>query len=104
MDQQEDWFGQQNKHKYLEFMCIMSKKDCTTAKAIHQRRKGSGKWIDLKKFIKTNKQFNPNGLFELFGNYSSQSADEVRDCLMGWIYDNFIKVKASLCMALEYKN
>ena len=77
--------------------------DCTTAKVIHQVLKGTGKWIDLKRFVKTNKQFNPNGLFELFSNYSSQSADEVRDCLMGWIYNNFNKVKAWLHMALEHK-
>ena len=103
MDNQEDWFRQQNKYKYHEVMCIMSKKDCTTAKAIHQRLKGSGKWIDLKMFVKTNKQFNPNGLFELFSSFRSQSADEVRDCLMGWIYDNFNKVKSWLQMALEHK-
>ena len=103
MDEQEDYFRQQNKYKYLKLICIISKKDCTTAKAIHQRLKGSGKWIDLKRFIKTNKQFNPNGLFELFSSYSNQSTDDIRDCLMGWIYDNFNNVKSWLRMALEHK-
>ena len=65
-------------------------------KDIHEVLKGTGKWVDLHRFIKKHKHYNPSGLFELFGNFSSQGADEVRDCLMGWIYDNHSKFKTWL--------
>ena len=39
----------------------------------------------------------------MFGSYSDQCADDVRDCLMGWILDNYHSVQSCLCMALEHK-
>ena len=77
----ENWFDQTNKYKYLELMCIMTKKDCTSFKEIHGMLKGSGLWVDIKRFVKSNKQFNHAGLFELFGIFSDQTAEDVRDCL-----------------------
>ena len=62
----ENWFEQTNKYKYLELMCIMTRKDVTTLKEVHGVLKGSGLWVDVKQFVKSNKQFNPAGLFELF--------------------------------------
>ena len=66
--------------------------------------KGTGKWVDVRRFVKKHKHFNPSGLFELFGAYSVQSADEVRDCLMGWILDNYHSAQSWLRMALKHKN
>ena len=57
----------------------------------------------FKRFVKSNKQFNPAGLFELFGSFSDQSADDVRDCFIGWIYDNYNNVKGWLKMAVKHK-
>ena len=96
----ENWFNQTNKYPYLELMCIMMDKDCTTLKETHHVLKGSGLWVDIKRFVKLNKQFNPSGLFELFGSFSSQTANKVCDCLMGWIYDNYNSMKGWLRMAL----
>ena len=58
-------------------MCLMSKWDIVTEKAIHQKLKGSGKWMDMRRFVKPNIQPNPNSLFELFGSFSSQTADDI---------------------------
>ena len=58
----------------------------------------------MRRFVKEHKHFNPSGLFELFGAYSVQSADEVRDCLMGWILDNYCSIQSWLSMALKHKN
>ena len=99
----ENWFEQTNKYKYLELMCIMTCKDVTTLKEIHGVLKGTGLWVDVKRFVKSNKQFNPAGLFELFGSFSDQTAEDVHDCLMGWIYDNYNNVKNWLKMAVLHK-
>ena len=76
----ENWFEQRNKYSYLDLMMIMNVNDATSMKAIQGKVKGAGKWVDVRRFVKKHKHFNPSGLFELFGAYSVQSADEVRDC------------------------
>ena len=100
----ENWFAQRNKYTYLHLMMIMNDNDVTSVKAIQDKLKGACKWVDVRRFVKKHKHFNPSGLFELFGAYSVQSADEVRDCLMGWILDNYRSAQSWLCMALEHKN
>ena len=100
----ENWFEQRNKYTYLDLMMIMSVNDVTSVKTIQGKLKGAGKWVDVRRFVKKHKHFNPSGLFELFGAYSVQSADEVRDCLMGWILDNYRSIQSWLRMALEHKN
>ena len=98
----ENWFEPTNKYKYLELMCTMMSKDVTTLKKVHGVLKGTGLWVDVKRFVKSNKQFNPAGLFELFGSFSNQSVDDVRDCFIGWIYDNYNSVKGWLKMAVKH--
>ena len=99
----ENWFEQTNKYKYLELMCTMTSNDVTTLKKVHSVLKGAGLWMDVKRFVKSNKQLNPAGLFELFGSFSNQSADDVRDCFIGWIYDKYNSVKGWLKMAVKHK-
>ena len=99
----ENWFDQTNRYKYLEMMCIMSHKDVTSLKEIHGVLKESGHWVDVRKFVKSNKKFNSAGLFELFSSYSDQTAEDVHDCLRGWIYDNYNNVKGWLKMAVQHK-
>ena len=99
----ETWFEQRNPHPYLDLMMIMTATDCTTVKDVHDKLKKAGKWVDIRKFIKKHKHYNPSGLFEVFGSFSDQSADDVRDCLMGWILDNYRSVEAWLRMALLHK-
>ena len=101
---EENWFAQRNKYTYLHLMMIMTDTDVTDVKAIHDKLKCAGKWVDVRRFMKKHKHFNPSGLFELFGLYSNQGADDVRDCLMGWILDNYRSTQSWLRMALEHKN
>ena len=100
----ENWFAQRNKYTYLHLMMIMNDNKVTSVKAIQDKLKGACKWVDVRRFVKKHKHFNPSGLFELFGAYSVQSADEVRDCLMGWILDNYRSAQSWPRMALEHKN
>ena len=100
----ENWVEQRNKYTYLDQIMIMNVNDVTSVKVIQGKLKGAGKWVDVRRFVKKHKHFNPSGLFELFGVYSVQSADEVRDCLMGWILDNYRSIQSWLRMALEHQN
>ena len=102
-DSEENWFSQRNKYTYLYLMMIMTDHDVTSVNATHEKLKCAGKWVNLRRFVKKHKHFNPSGLFKLFGDYSDQSADDVRDCLMGWILDNYCNVQSWLRMALEHK-
>ena len=81
----------------------MTSKDVMTLKEVHGVVKGAGLWVDIKRFVKSNKQFNPARLFELFGSFSDQSTDDVRDCFIGWIYDNYNSVKGWFKMAVKHK-
>ena len=81
----------------------MSAADCTTIKDIHDKLKKAGKWVNVRKFIKKHKHYNPSGLFEVFGAFSDQNANDMTDCLMGWILDNYRNVQSWLCMALVHK-
>ena len=102
-DSEENWFAQRNKYNYLDLMMIMTETDITSVKAIQEKLNRAGKWIDVRRFVKKHKHNNPSGLFEVFGSCSNQSADDVRDCLMGWILDNYRQVQSWLRMALEHK-
>ena len=100
----ENWFEQRNKYTYLDLMMITNVNDVTSVKAMLGKLKGAAKWVDVRRFVKKHKHFNPSGLFELFGVYSVQSADEVRDCLMGWILDKYRSIQSWLRISLEHKN
>ena len=78
-DSEETWFKQRNKYPYLNLMLIMSAADCTTIKDIHDKLKKAGKWVDVRKFVKEHKHYNPLGLFEVFGEFSDQNENDVRD-------------------------
>ena len=99
-----NWFGQTNKYKYQDLMIALYEKDTIDSKAAHAKLGGTGVWIDSGRFTKGTCLHNPDGLFDLFGEYSGQTADEVRDLMIGWIYDNYRKVKSWTRMAMQHKN
>ena len=103
-DMEEDWFGQTNRYKYQDLMIAMYETDIIDLKSAHAKLGGTGVWIDTGRFSKGIRLHNPNGLFDLFGEYSGQKADEVRDLMIGWIYDNFRKVRDWTRMAMQHKN
>ena len=89
-----NWFGQTNKYKYQDLMIAMYEKDVIDIKTAHKKLGGTGVWIDTGRFTKGTHLYNPEGLYHLFGEYSSQGPDEVRDLMIGWIYDNYKNVKS----------
>ena len=101
---EKNWFGQTNKYKYQDLMIAMYEKDVIDGKAVHKKLVGTGVWIDTGQFAKGTHLYNPSGLFHLFSEYSSQGPDEVCDLMIGWIYDNYKKVKSWTRMAMHHKN
>ena len=85
-------------------MIALYEKDTIDLKAVHAKLGGTGVWIDTGRFTKGTRLHNPNGLFNLFGEYSGQTADEVRDLMIGWIYNNYRSVKGWTRMAMQHKN
>ena len=57
-----------------------------------------------RRYTKGTRLHNPDGLFDLFGEFSGQTADEVRDLMIGWIFDNYRNVKSWTRMAMQHKN
>ena len=101
---EENWFGQTNKYKYQDLMIAMYEKDVIDIKTAHKKLGGTGVWIDTGRFTKGTRLYNPDGLYHLFGEYSSQGPDEVCDLMIGWIYDNYNNVKSWTQMAMHHKN
>ena len=102
--EKEDWFGQTNKYSYHDLMIALYEKDTIDLKAAHAKLGGTGVWIDTGRFTKGTRLHNPNKLFDLFSEYSRQTADEVCDLMIGWIYDNYRNVKGWTRMAMQHKN
>ena len=80
------------------------KKDIIDLKAAHTKLGATGVWIDMGRFTKGTRLYNPSGLLDLFGKYSGQIADEVCDLMIDWIYDNYRNVKGWTRMAMQHKN
>ena len=43
-------------------------------------------------------------MFELFGEFSSQSGSEVHDTMIKWSYDNFRMLESAFTVALRHRN
>ena len=101
---EENWFGQTNKYKYQDLMIAIYEKDVIDIKAVHKKLGGTGVWIDTSRFTKGKHLHNPAWLYHLFGEYSGQDPNEVRDLMIGWIYNNYNNVKSWTKMAMQHKN
>ena len=73
-------------------------------KVFHKNILKKERWVDIRKFVSKGKRDLPNSLFEIFGNYSDEPPPPtVRDNLLGWIYDNYQKIKTWFSIALKQK-
>ena len=89
----EDNFSQPNKYKFNDIMGTISTKNGISIRAFQKQRLRPGYWVDTRRFVSKGNRELANGLFEIFGDFSKESARTVRDNLMGWIYDNFRDVE-----------
>ena len=70
--EKEDWFSPTNKYSYQDLMIALYEKDTIDLKVAHAKLGGTGEWIDTGRFTKGTRLHNPNGLFDLFGEYSDR--------------------------------
>ena len=68
---------------------MISAKNGISIRTFQKQRLRPGHWVDTRRFLSKTKCELANGLFEVFGDFSNEPANLVRDNLIGWIYDNF---------------
>ena len=86
---EEDYFSWPNKYRFNDIIGTISAKNGISIGAFQKQRLRPGYWVDTRRFVSKTKRELANGLFEIFGDFSKESARTVCDNLMGWIYDNF---------------
>ena len=97
----EDYFSRPNKFKFNDIRGTISTKNGIGIRAFQKQRLRPGYWVDTRRFMsKTNREL-ANGLFEIFGDFSKESARTVHDNLMGWIDDNFQAVEQWMHLMLK---
>ena len=89
---EEDYFSRPNKYKFNDIIGTISVKNGINIKTFQKQCLRPGYWVDTRRFVSKTKRELANGLFEVFGDFSNESACTVRENLIGWIYDNFRNV------------
>ena len=73
----EDYFSRPNKYKFNDIIGIISAKKGIGIKAFQKQRLRPGYWVDTRRFLSKTKRELANGLFEVFGDFSNESASTV---------------------------
>ena len=68
--------------------------------SFNRDRLPSDHWMDTKRFVSATNRVLPGALFEMFGEYSSETGVEVRDNLVGWTYDNYREIQSATNVAM----
>ena len=101
---EEDYFSRPSKYKFNDIIGTISAKNGISIQAFQKQRLRPEHWVDTRRFLSKTKHELANGLFEVFGDFSNESANTVWDNLMGWIYDNFREVGKWMCLMLKEKD
>ena len=87
---------------YAYHSCVsnLHSNDTVQLTKFNRDRLPSNHWVDTKRFVTASNRVLPNALFEMFGEYSSETGSEVRDNIVGWTYDNYREIKTATNIAL----
>ena len=87
-------------------LCVsnLTKTHCVNLKKFRRKRLPEGTWITTRRFVNKSNHPVPDAMFDLFGEFSSQSGSEVRDTMIGWSYDNFRMLDSAFTVALRQRN
>ena len=99
----EDYFSRPNKHRFNDSIGIISPKNGISIRVFQKQKLRPGYWVDTRRFLSKTKRELANGMFEIFGDFSDESASVVRENLMGWIYDNYQAVEQWIHVMLTHK-
>ena len=100
----EDYFSRPSKHRFNDLIGIISPKNGISIRAFQKRKLRPGYWVDTRRFLSKTKCELANGMFEIFRDFSEESASVVRENLMGWIYDNYRAVEKWIHVMLAHKD
>ena len=79
----------------------LTKTHCVNLKKFNRDRLPDGTWITSKRFLSNTNCVVPNALFDLFGEFSSQTGSIVCDNMVGWVFDNFRLLESVCKVAME---
>ena len=79
----------------------LTKTHCVNLKKFNLNRLPEGTWITSKRFLSNMNRVVPNALFDLFGEFSSQTGSIVCDNMVGWAFDNFRMLEGVCKVAME---
>ena len=82
----------------------LTKTHCVNLKKFRRQRLPEGTWITTKRLINKSNRPVPDAMFELFGEFSSQSGSEVRNTMIRWSYDNFCMIESAFNVVLRHCN
>ena len=82
----------------------LTKTHCVNLKKFRRERLPEGTWITTRRFVNKSNHPVPDAMFDLFGEFSSQSGSEVRETMIGWSYDSFRMLDSAFMVALRQRN
>ena len=88
-----------------KILCMLDNKSCTSVEQFKWSNlfMSSLQWIDSQKFLTHRGAAIASGIFELFGQFSEKSGNEVREDLLVWISENKTEVQTCVKIILDHK-
>ena len=81
----------------------LTKTHCVNLGKFNHDRLPEGTWIMNKRFLSSTNHVVPSALFDLFGEFSSQTGSVVHDNMVGWAFDNFRLLESVCKIALQQR-
>ena len=90
---------------FTKVLCMLDTKSCTSIEHFKCSNLfiSSSQWIDSRKFLTHRGAAIASGIFELFGQFSGKSGNEVREDLLVWMSENKTEVQACVKIVLDHK-
>ena len=91
----EESNSQLEPQSFTKILCMLDNKSCMTVEQFKRSDLflSSSQWIDSRKFLTCRGAAIASGIFELLGQFSGKSGNEVREDLMVWISENKTEVQ-----------
>ena len=101
----EELNSQLEPQPFTKILCMLDNKNCTTVEQFKWSNLflSSSQWIDSWKFLTCRGAAITSGIFELFGQFSGKSGNEVHEDLMVWISENKSDVQTCVKIVLDHK-
>ena len=101
----EELNSQLEPQPFTKILCMLDNKSCTTVEQFKRSNLflSSSQWIDSRKFLTRRGAAIASGIFELFGQFSGKSGNEVYEDLMVWISENKSDVQTCVKIVLDHK-